>query len=83
MLDVIIIPSETVDNDIPVGDIDGVNTTFSTTFDYTSGSLKVYLNGLRQKSGLGNDYIESGSNGLVMNVPPEIGDVLIVDYLKD
>lgn len=83
MLDTVIIVEELVENDNVVGDVDGLNTTYTTTFNYVPGTLRLYLNGLRQRVGGGNDFTESGSNQITMNNPPLPGDVLIADYQKE
>ena len=71
-----------VANDIPSGTIDGTNATFTTSMAFMAGTARVYLNGVRQKSGAGNDYQEVGANTLVFALPPKAGDVILVDYAK-
>lgn len=57
--------------------IDGVSTTFTTTYGYMAGSLKVYWNGQRQYSGT---VTETSSNTFSTTFTPTGGDVLIADY---
>ena len=57
--------------------ITGSATTFTTTYAYESGSLKVYWNGQRQYSGT---VTETSSNTFSTTFTPTGGDVLIVDY---
>lgn len=57
--------------------ITGSTTTFTTTYAYQSGSLKVYWNGQRQYSGT---VTETSSNTFSTTFTPTGGDVLIVDY---
>lgn len=71
-----------VANDSPTGSVDGVNLTFLTSSSFYPGTSRVYLNGVRQKSGSGNDYQEVGGNTLVFSYPPKAGDVILVDYTK-
>jgi len=66
-------------NIIPTGDIDGVNMTFVVPDPYYSGTMMVYLRGLRQIPG--TDFTET-ANGFIMAEPPETDDVLICDYRK-
>lgn len=70
-----------VRNETPTGSINGSNTAFTIATAFTPGSLQVYLNGQRLKSGSGNDYQE-GSNltSFTMEYAPATGDVLLVDY---
>lgn len=71
-----------VANETPVGVIDSVNTTFTTLANFTTGTIKVFLNWIRQRVWLSNDYIENTNNQIIFNFPPIPGDVLIVDYLR-
>ena len=57
--------------------ITGSATTFTTTFAYQTGTLKVYWNGQRQYSGT---VTETSSNTFSTTFTPTGGDVLIADY---
>jgi hypothetical protein len=74
-------PSNFVTEETPSGTINGSNTAFTLANTPTSGTVKLYLNGVRQKSGAGNDYTISGTN-ITMTTAPISGDVLLVDYMK-
>jgi hypothetical protein len=73
-------------NEVPSGAIDGSNTTFTTASGYTTGKLRVYLNGLRQL--LTDEWSEttpaSGTFDFVDAPKSSQGnpDVVTVDYLK-
>lgn len=82
MLNTVIIVEEFVENDALAGTIDGANDTFSTSFNYEPGTIRLYLNGLRQSVGLSNDYNTTLPNFIVMNNPPLPGDILIADYQR-
>lgn len=70
-----------VRNEVPGGSINGSNVNFTIAAAFTPGSLNVYLNGQRLKSGSGNDYVElSTLTGFTMQYAPATGDVLLVDY---
>ena len=58
------------DKEIPLGDIDGVNSLFKLLRTPILGSEHVYLNGILQESGNGNDYIILNSN-ITFLTPPE------------
>ncbi len=58
------------DKEIPIGNIDGVNSSFTLSHTPIEGSEHIYLNGLLQESGVGNDYIISNSN-ITFLTPPE------------
>lgn len=46
------------------GLINDVNTVFTTAVDFVAGSEAVYFNGVRQREGVGNDYVRSESGGV-------------------
>lgn len=64
-------------NEVPVGAINGINTSFTTLSPFESGSTCVYVQGDRQQ--LGIDYSEVAPNTLLFAVAPP--DDLWVDYL--
>jgi hypothetical protein len=70
-----------VDKEIPSGSINGANATFTLANTPTAGSEHVYLNGLLQESGAGNDYTISGAT-ITMLTAPLTGDKLRVTYRK-
>jgi hypothetical protein len=74
-------PSNFVIEETPSGTINGSNVTFNLANTPTAGTLKVYLNGLRLKSGAGNDYTLS-TNIITFATAPISGDVILVDYMK-
>ena len=70
-------------NEIPSGNIDGSNTTFTLARIPRAGTVSVYLGGVRLRSGAGNDFTHSGSSQTItMLVTPQSGDNLLVDYIK-
>jgi hypothetical protein len=81
-------PEKIIQGEFPSGDIDGVNTVFSTSekfsMEYGGFQIKVYFNGVRQK--LINDYlvsesvVGSGFDTITFSVAPRTGDNIIVDY---
>jgi hypothetical protein len=66
--------------EIPTGTIDGTNQSYSTAKPYQSGSLGLYLNGLRQRPV--SDYSETGSQSFHLVNPPLPGDSLNIDYVQ-
>ena len=73
--------SNFVDNETPTGTVNGINVTFTLANTPTAGTEHLYLNGVRQKSGAGNDYTIS-TNTITYLAAPLTGDVLLVDYKK-
>lgn len=70
-----------VDKETPSGSINGSNTAFTLAFTPTAGSEHLYLNGILQESGAGNDYTISGAN-ITMLTAPLTGERLKVSYRK-
>lgn len=70
-----------VDKEIPSGAINGSNTSFSLANTPIAGSEHVYLNGLLQEAGSGNDYTISGTS-ITMLTAPLTGDKLRATYRK-
>jgi hypothetical protein len=73
--------SNFVDKETPSGSINGSNTTFTLANTPTTGSEHVYLNGLLQESGSGNDYTIS-TNTITMLIAPISGDKIRVSYRR-
>jgi len=71
-----------VEDEVLTGIINGVNTNFSTAFDFIPGSIRVYRNGNRNYPGATSDYMESGTNLIIYSFAPVAGDLLTADYLK-
>lgn len=70
-----------VENEVPSGTINGTNDTFTLANTPNSGTLALYANGLRLKSGSGNDYTISGDTiTFLTGAIPQTGDVLLADY---
>ncbi len=70
-----------IDKEIPTGAINGTNTNFTLAFTPLAGSEHVYLNGVLQTIGSGNDYTLSGAV-VTMTTAPLTGERLIVSYRK-
>lgn len=68
-------------NETPSGIINGINTVFITAANFTAGKIRVYLNGLKQRAGIGNDYTETGANQITFTNAPITGDTITVDYI--
>ena len=71
---------------------DGVNATFTTPTKFKPDTIKVFFNGLRQKIGVGNDFIvtESGGVGtgydtviLDVSLAPYANESVVAEYVKD
>jgi hypothetical protein len=69
------------------GAVDGVNTVFTTHFEYYSDGLKVFLNGMLLVASLETGYTLSPPKTVTMKIAPRIDggstDTLEVEYLVD
>jgi|SRR5215471_1264042 len=63
----------------PTGAIDGTNKVYTSASAYVSGSIAVYLNGVRQRRT--NDYSETTSTTFTMVNAPLAGDLMSIDYV--
>ena len=70
-----------VDKEIPSGAINGSNTAYTLANTPVAGSEHVFLNGVLQESGAGNDYTISGANITLLSAPLT-GEKLRVTYRK-
>lgn len=64
------------------GSRNGSNTIFTISSNFVSNSTRVFLNGVRMQMGVGNDYIEVGTNQIQFTSAPDAGDIIVVDYIK-
>jgi len=69
------------DKEVPSGSINGANTSFVLANTPTSGTEHVYLNGILQEAGAGNDYTIS-TNTITMLTAPLAGEKIRVTYRK-
>jgi len=74
-------PSSFVTRETPSGSVNSSNTTFTLANTPLSGTEQVFLNGLLQEPGAGNDYTISGAT-ITYLTAPTTGDRLRVSYQK-
>ena len=68
-----------VRGETPSGLVNGSNTTFTLAATPATGSERGYKNGMRLRSGTGNDYTISGAT-ITMAVAPVAGTIILFDY---
>ncbi len=73
--------ADIVSKEVPTGAIDSSNTTYTLANTPVVGTEEVYLNGILQEPGSGNDYTISGLT-ITYLTAPETGSKLLVSYLK-
>lgn len=76
-----LVSSNFVYAEVPSGTINGSNTSFTLANAPTAGTVRLYLNGLRQRAGAGNDYTISGAT-ITMLAAPLTGEYMEADYRK-
>jgi hypothetical protein len=80
--DVVLVANYVV-REAPTGAVNGVNAAFVLAFTPVAGKEQVYVNGILQNSGSGNDYIISGATITFQSgAIPQTGDIIRVTYLK-
>jgi len=67
-------------NEVPSGLVNGSNTTYTLANTPVTDSLTVFLNGLMQEPGGGNDYTLATAT-ITFATAPESGDILLANYL--
>lgn len=70
-----------ITRETPTGAVNGVNTTFTLANTPVVGSEEVFLNGILQEPGAGNDYTISGAT-ITYLAAPLTNDRLRVSYMK-
>lgn len=73
--------SNFVFGEVPSGTINGSNTTFTLSVTPSTGTLSLYLNGVLQNAGAGNDYTLS-TNSISFTTAPVSGDVILANFMK-
>jgi hypothetical protein len=63
-----------------IGARDGINTNYSTSSNFVTGTTRVYLNGVRLTRGVGYDYVEVSNNQITLDYSPVPSDRLIIEY---
>jgi hypothetical protein len=65
--------------ELPDGLIDGINATFTTCLPMYTGTLRVYLDGMRMTPG--TDYTVLNATQFQFTTAPSVGSVVLVDYI--
>lgn len=63
-----------------IGVINGVNATFTTTFNFNPDTTIVFINGVKQKKPA--HYNTIGFNTVIFSDSPLVGDILEINYVK-
>jgi hypothetical protein len=65
-----------------VGNRNSSNKVFTLSANYVTGTTRVFVNGIRYTLGASYDYVETGSNQITFTNAPDLGDLIVVDYIK-
>lgn len=79
--DVVVKVADVITRETPTGDLDGVNVTFALAFAPKVGTEHVFVNGILQDEGAGNDYTISGDT-ITMLYALQSTDKIRVSYFK-
>jgi hypothetical protein len=69
-----------IKNEIPIGLINGLNTTFTTQNNFIPESVEVFLNGLIQQKTF--EFQTIGSKTIILNISPSFGETISINYIK-
>ncbi|MBF0473512.1 MAG: hypothetical protein HQK93_07235 [Nitrospirae bacterium] len=58
----------------------GTNKLFATVNSFAANTTAVFMNGVAQRRGIDNDYIEVGNTAIEMNSAPKSTFELIINY---
>lgn len=72
-------PSDIISSEVPAGLVDDLNVTYTLANTPLVGTVRLYLNGLRQEAGDGKDYTITGT-AITMAAAPATGDIILADY---
>jgi hypothetical protein len=79
----ILAKSDFIVRQIPTGTVNGSNATFTLASTPVVGSESVYVNGILQNVGTGNDYTISGATvTFLTGAIPQTGDIVRVSYIR-
>jgi hypothetical protein len=62
----------------PNGAVNGSNATYTTAQQFEPASVSVFINGVNIINGV--DYITTGTNTIILNVSPVVGDYVRINY---
>jgi hypothetical protein len=62
----------------PSGAVNGSNATYTTAQQFEPASVSVFINGVNIVNGV--DYITTGTNTIILNVSPVVGDYIRINY---
>jgi len=75
--------SKLITRETPAGSVNGSNTTFTLANPVVPGTESVYLNGILQEPGIGNDYtIVNGTGVITYLTAPISGDKIRASYIS-
>jgi hypothetical protein len=62
----------------PNGAVNGSNATYTTAQQFEPATVSVFINGVNIVNGV--DYITTGTNTIILNVSPVVGDYIRINY---
>lgn len=66
--------------EIPSGNINGINATFTSAFNFIPESVEVFVNGIQATKNV--DYTTSGATTIIFTYSPAVNDIIRLNYNK-
>ena len=76
------VPKATITEDL-TAQVNGFTATYVVSRPFIVGTLCVELNGQRLRAGSGHDFVETSTSTFELNLVPEIGEHLLVQFEVD
>lgn len=67
-------------NEVPEGEINGSNATFTSNFSFVPESVSVFSNGLNLKPI--DEYTTTGNTQIQLTFSPQVGEIILINYIK-
>jgi hypothetical protein len=77
------IVNNTTYSEVPTGDVDGVNTVYTTSQDFINGSEFLFHNGLLMRKGALFDYTRTDADEITFTSAPLTGDFVLISYVNE
>jgi hypothetical protein len=77
------IVNNTTYSEVPTGDVDGVNTVYTTSQDFINGSEFLFHNGLLMRKGALFDYTRTAADEITFTGAPLTGDFILISYVNE
>lgn len=77
------IVNNTTYSEVPTGDVDGINTVYTTSQNFINGSEFLFHNGLLMRKGALFDYTRTAADEITFTSAPLTGDFVLISYVNE